>query len=339
MPILLAAAVITAGWTIALLDTVLQRSSAYSDPTALTRLLAPTPSAATFAFLGAYFFALNAVLRGYVRGDLRPKTYAEIAVRIVGVVILAFLLERMITAMGGSGSAPPLLAVAFLAGIVPETVLVRLQEVVQGTARTGRGRAWLSRLARTYETHPLTDVDGIDIYDRARLNSEGVNNVEGLAHHDVVDLLLKTRIPAPRVVYWVDQSILQLHCSADEPSNGAKSSLPELYRGLRENGIRTATGLEDAYAGALSRGAGDSFLQMGSNDDATARQLRVLLDAIADEEWMRSLRYWRSSLHEGPPRDLHLPDALDDDPPLAARVDIADLDPAWQRQSRAGCRA
>ena len=56
------------------------------------QLLVPTPSAATMAFLGAYFFAVYLVLRGYFRGDLRPKLYNQITARLVTVVVLAYLL-------------------------------------------------------------------------------------------------------------------------------------------------------------------------------------------------------------------------------------------------------
>ena len=34
---------------------------------------------------------------------------------------------------------------------------------------------------------------GIDLYDRSRLAEEGINNVEALAHYDIVRLLLRTR--------------------------------------------------------------------------------------------------------------------------------------------------
>ncbi len=46
-----------------------------------------------------------------------------------------------------------------------------------------------------------------------------MNNVEALAHHDVVDLMLATRIPVPRLVDWVDQAILYLH-TVDEKGKG-----------------------------------------------------------------------------------------------------------------------
>ena len=43
--------------------------------------------AADKLFLGAYVFTLNAVLRSYVRSDLRPKSYAHITIRIIAAVV------------------------------------------------------------------------------------------------------------------------------------------------------------------------------------------------------------------------------------------------------------
>ena len=37
---------------------------------------------------------------------------------------------------------------------------------------------------------PLTALEGIDLYDRTRLASEGVTNIEALAHHNMIDLVL-----------------------------------------------------------------------------------------------------------------------------------------------------
>ncbi len=57
----------------------------------------------------------------------------------------------------------------------------------------------------------LTDLEGIDIYDRTRLQSEGVTDIHALAHSDLVELMLRTRIPISQLVDWTDQAILYLH--------------------------------------------------------------------------------------------------------------------------------
>ena len=147
------------------------------------------------------------------------------------------------------------------------------------------------------ERDPLTNLEGIDLYDRARLLDEGVTNVEGLAHYDLIELMLQTRIPAPRLVDWIDQGILYLHFgwSADE----GVTSRTESLRRLRAYGIRTATDLEQAHWEATNRGQLDAFLDIlpGFEGSPALPRLSVVLDTIRDEEWMTNLRYWRDPVH------------------------------------------
>jgi hypothetical protein len=308
-PILIATGVITIGWTIALLNT--NGDALLGVNATMTDLLAPAATVPTYAFLGAYFFSLNLVMRGYVRGDLRPKTYAQVAARIVEVVVLAFVLAQLAAVVGGDTSSPTLLALAFVAGIVPETVLVRLQELARAAARTPPAKRAVGQLT-IYETDPLTQLEGIDIYDRARLMDEGVTNVEALAHHDLVELLLKTRIPASRLVDWVDQAILYIHCGGggDDAVLGV----------LRRHGIRTATDLQRAYARAVARDGGEAeFLAI-----ADPLVLRVVLDAIADEDWMWSLKHWHA--HPAKPRVKKVPESYGsphDAEPFVPEKDLA----------------
>jgi hypothetical protein len=95
------------------------------------QLLVSDPSAATMAFLGAYFFAVYLILRGYFRGDLRPKLYNQITARLVTVVVLAYLINVLFSA---TGSSTYLLMLSFLAGVVPTTVLQQIGTLV-GRAR------------------------------------------------------------------------------------------------------------------------------------------------------------------------------------------------------------
>jgi hypothetical protein len=300
-PILIATAVITLGWAVALLDTKPASDVAHG---ALTTLITPTPAAPTFAFLGAYFFALNTVLRGFVRGDLRPKTYAQIATRIVGSVVLAFALERLVRGVGGDPSSATLLAFAFMTGVVPETALIRLQEISRGLARTRSGRAQIDHASQTYETEPLTRLQGIDIYDRARLLDEGVSNIEGLAHHDVVELLLKTRIPASRLLDWVDQAILFIHCSASSEGRGEGDATASALTQLRAHGIRTATGLRRSYEEGADKQA---FLRIVRTPRGKPPLIPVILDAIKQEDWIGALEHWRSQPTE--PETIRIPEA------------------------------
>src|SRR5262245_66663776 len=86
------------GWLLVLLNPdvgLIQASNEVTAEAKIAELFKPRQTAPAFAFLGAYFFTLFALLRGYVRRDLRPKSYSDISVRIVTVVILAWVLEVM----------------------------------------------------------------------------------------------------------------------------------------------------------------------------------------------------------------------------------------------------
>ena len=269
-PILLGTLLIALGWTF----TLLHGDVRVIDERGITSLFEPRSSAVTFAFLGAYFFGLNAVLRGYVRRDLRPKTYSTFAVRVIVVVVLAWVVELQ-------WSGTTLFVLAFLFGIVPDTALVLLKESLRDLGRRFT--------AIEEEQDPLTSLEGIDLYDRARLFEEGVTNVESLAHHDIVDLMLQTRIPAPRIVDWVDQAILYLH-AGPRAADGRGIDRAATLSTLRTYGIRTATDLVDVIDGA--RQDRDQILRILGPAQGVPR-LRTMYTAITDDEWMANLRCWR----------------------------------------------
>ena len=102
-PLVVSTLLIGTGWILVLLD---------GRPPALDggglagaeRLFQPVITPMTAAFLGAYFLAVQISLRGYVRGDLRPKTYNVITVRILLAVISAWILHELF----GSGPDFPM---------------------------------------------------------------------------------------------------------------------------------------------------------------------------------------------------------------------------------------
>ena len=280
-PVVIATIVLALGWVLAFLnlDAVsIDGSGEILSGGSLLRLFEPERGVVAFGFLGAYFFGVNTVLRSYLRGDLRPKAYSQITTRVLVVVVLSSLV-----AITNFGDNAAVLAVAFFAGIVPDTVLQWIWEL------TRRGTIPTLRLD---EPQPLTDLEGIDLYDRTRLEEEGVNNVEALAHGDLVDLLLQTRIPPGRLVDWVDQAVLHLHLRCDAARRTQ----------LRAMGIRTATDL-------LTTAESDSTTVLTAleavSDEVAKAKLTVLLQAIADDEWVQQLRNWRTN---AAPATVTIPD-------------------------------
>ncbi|WP_250035275.1 hypothetical protein [Paractinoplanes maris] len=300
-PIILATLVLAFGWLLILLKA---GDPIKGDPAlSFVTLLDPQQSTVSFAFLGAYFFALQLVWQGYVRADLRPKTYTTIAVRVLVVVIVAWLIDAT-TDAGGTPEALYLLA--FTAGFVPDRVLHLLWEkVLPG----------LNKLLDQGGQQPLTELEGIDLYERTRLSEEGITSVEALANHDLLDLFFKTRIPAARLVDWMDQAILVMYLGADEPSTEAAADGPKLRCALRELGIRTASDLVqltrlDHRTGHLSRGKVDELTGalhsiVPAQKRATIRcRLTVLVATLDHSEWLGRIEHWRrSDLIERRPSD------------------------------------
>jgi hypothetical protein len=266
-PLLLATLAISLGWTF----TLLHGDVLIIHERGIAALFEPRQTAVSYGFMGAYFYGINAILRGYVRRDLRPKTYSTLTVRIFIVVVLAWVLELM-------WQNSTLYVIAFLSGIVPETALLLIRESLRKSVPSK-----VSLIEE--EPDPLTKLEGIDLYDRARLFDEGVTNVENLAHHDVVELMLQTRIPVPRLVDWLDQAILYLHAGPR-----AADALPA----LRKYGIRTATDLDGALRQATKRGHPQSVEGiLGRVPNGGPGRLRVIHDALDDEEWIVNVRHWR----------------------------------------------
>jgi len=268
------------------------------------QLIDPTPSAATMAFLGAYFFAVYLVLRGYSRGDLRPKIYNQITARLVTVVVMAYLINVLLEPSGLAENA--WWAVAFLAGVVPITVLKGVGLLVSSTAGNlpGKTGAWLSKsFAEAFATpRALTKIDGIDIYESCRLESEGITDVPTLATTDLVSMMVDTGLPVERLVDWSDQAMLMMLLpvpddagelaedddettgadDVDKPKGGVKA--------LQAIGIRTASSLL-----AVARVEGDGRRKQAAELLGGEDVLEGLAQQIAKEPSTRRIRYWRET--------------------------------------------
>ena len=319
--VMLATGLIAGGWAWTFANPSITQTQAEEAGIAslLIDLFTPSETVMSYAFLGAYFFALLSVLRGYLRLDLAPKTYGRIAVRIVEAFIIAWILQLIAGDQLGVEAANSAtgwdasvrngwLVTAFLAGVLPETFWKWVQEK-QRTFLPNRSRA----RNRMYQQQPLTDLQGIDIYDRARLGDEGVNNVQALAHGDPVALMLHTRIPAERIIDWLDQAILVVRATAidlerghdtsaiSNPNKTDPSAAPiqgesretdttpqPLITVLRSHGIRSATDLIAVIdAGKVPRSL------------ASHPTLESVAATVRQAEWMAQVNYWKEQSSPG----------------------------------------
>jgi hypothetical protein len=284
-PVIVATLLIAIGWILVLLNN--QQDA--GTPPAFQSLFEPARTPMTLAFLGAYFLAVQVALRGYVRGDLKPKTYNVIIVRILMAVILAWVMQAL------WGTSVFTLGASFLAGILPSTVLrwikeslEQLRTTTQSVAKVRRSRkavaAGLEPESATdddelSEKSPLSRLDDVDIYDRTRLEEEGITSIQALARHDLVDLILSSRIPVPRLIDWVDQAILHQHVPGEVAS-------------LRQLGIRTATDFLQVCDSPKARA--DLTAALHRKPPIKIDLLRTVLER---DEWVRYLCNWRK--HDG----------------------------------------
>lgn len=312
--LLSATLLVTLGWITTL--NPLSVSATAATPSVLA-YFQPEPSPFVYAFLGAYVFGIGMLFRRYVRSDLTPEAYAHFTVRAISSVLIAWAVlelpgsatelqvvaeqavgatEAAADTAGGSTTGEHggiWLALAFLIGFFPETGLSLLKRAVAVRARGLVMREEERSVA-------LERLEGINVYHQSRLLDEGVENVENLAHADIIELMLDTRIPLPTLVDWIDQAILLGHVPDQEDQNA-----------LRDCGIRTATDLEAAFALASDRDPESAnperfFDLLPAKVEGAPARLRIVLDAVHDDEWMQYLRRCRSDDLNG----LHLDESM-----------------------------
>lgn len=136
---------------------------------------------------------------------------------------------------------------------------------------------------------PLDGLDGLTVWHESRLAEEDIENIPNMATADVVDLLVSTRLPADRIVDWVDQAILLTYLGPEQPSdtnrNGAR-------RRLACHGVRSASSLLSAAEYMRIRGEFDTFAAV-IEDKAGLAAVPSLLAAIRTSSNLTLVLRWR----------------------------------------------
>jgi hypothetical protein len=270
-PILLTTFLVGVGWAVVVQPEDLRR---FSFVPASSGLPSVPYQAICFGFIGAYWFILQDLVRRYFRDDLKTDAYISAVTRIV--IVTALVITIGLVPIGTPGQQQLL---AFLVGVFPQIGL----EVIKG----GTQVAFRSLVPTLRTDHPLSSLDGLTIWDQARLLEEGIEDLENLATANLVDVLLSMRSPLARLVDWIDQAILLVHLPGPREQSDA-------YRRLRALGLRTATDLEAAWELATPEGRqmiGDTLFEGG--DPGTLRS-RVLLTAVGREANITHVRAFRS---------------------------------------------
>jgi hypothetical protein len=291
-PVFLATAVLAVGWAAVLWDT-----GFVTNPSSPWDVL-------KYGFLGAYAFVFGMLIRRFFQSDLRPSAYATAVFRIILVLLVVVVLLQVI----GTDSAKmgPVLAGAFLVGFFP---LVGLQVLQRLTSKV------LRRLVPPVTSeYPLDQLDGLNLWYEARLAEEGVEDMQNLTTMNLVDVILHTRVPAGRLVDWLDQAFLLIHLdrtdrgeltrvrrAKEPPPQGDEDALPGAAArvALRRVGIRTATDLLKIFSIEQDRPGWPTPAREYRRPDQIARppipetQLRILVSALAAEPALAPVWNWQ----------------------------------------------
>lgn len=245
-PVLLATAVLAAGWS-----AVLARQPLFSGPLQLP------VDALRFGFMGAYVFIVQMLIRRFFQSDLKPSAYFAAVARVATVLVVVLVVHHAAPVVADSSPGAEV-GLAFLIGFFP---LLGVQIVQKAVCTVFR------RFIQTLKTpYPLSDLDGLNIWYEARLLEEGIEDLQNLVTGNLVDIILHTRVPVERLVDWIDQAALQLHL--DPPTDGDGQSRPHTDRAaLRRLGVRTATDLETMFLPAERLARRSPGTPMGGLDD------------------------------------------------------------------------
>ncbi|MGY1631879.1 hypothetical protein ACI784_09265 [Geodermatophilus sp. SYSU D01186] len=252
-----------------------------------------------FSFLGAYTLALWILVRRYLTDELHARSYLTIAAYIVAILLVTAAVHPLLTRLGVAGGVRAAITyligglALFIPGVLRRLVIAPAARLVQRSVPALRSQ------------YPLRDLDGMNVWYEARLLGEGIEDMQDLTTLDILDLLLRTRIPAGRLVDWIDQACLYVHLGADG----------NLRDKLRRLGIRAATDLLDVLpaGGTASRSplsehsrAALAALEAEGVDQAV---IRNLVEVVADEPNLRFVRNWKR-----PPEWERRPTSRTDDP-------------------------
>jgi len=196
------------------------------------------------AFLGGYLFTLRTLLRAVMNFELSPITWLRAAVHILSGSIVALLLYRtlgdtplsdvlQITATPGTSPLRVWLAVAFVAGYVPDfglSTLVRYLHITHLKTVDGD-------VMKSVAIIPIEIIDGIDYDVRYRLEETNIVDIQNLATYNPILLFVETPYGLYEAFDWVLQAQLCLAVG------------PKTFLELKKYKLRTIFDLEKAVTG------------------------------------------------------------------------------------------
>jgi len=278
LQVVMATVLMTLGWTFVVQPESLFDHSFTPSKFHLAGLPAIPRETFAFAFLGAYFYILQMLVRRYFQNDLKATAYLNATMRIVIVVLLVWVIDPLLHDQTSQAERS---ALAFVIGVFPAVGWQFLQQMLV--------RKPVGLVVDSLEPkHKLGDLDGLNIWYESRLLEVGIEDIQNLTTTDIVDLMLNTRIPVDRIIDWIDQAFLYLRV-VDQPSRDL----------LRSFGIRTATDLDEVLAVDTGSPPLDRLLNIATTqqrpaDDGLPSRMRAIRASIETERNMQHVRAWKA---------------------------------------------
>ncbi len=227
-----------------------------------------------FAFIGGYVFNAQYLMRQTINQELSAQSFVRASIRLLvgmGLATVVYHAGAATELAPARGMAENLayaagLAIAFMAGYLPDYALTQLSKLARATQKeldyAALGRA---------KVVPLEVLDGIDAVISFRLQERNLYDVQNLAAANPIRVYAETPFAFVQVFDWVLQAQLCLMVGT------------ECFFALRQHRIRTIFDLERAV---LARGAPPAYVRAVLDVllGTATPQFRAALDAPPADE-------------------------------------------------------
>lgn len=203
---------------------------AAGDESALVGYEPMSVAVIAFAFLGAYIWSIQYLIRRVANFDLSPMSFLRASAQIIFACAVAVVLRHFVPAGGEGWTDGLVLLAAFLIGFFPNAGFDYLSWKVPQL----RVKRIDPDATAAFRAMPVDLIDGVDAVASFRLAEREIVDVQNLATENPVLLCAETPYTLLQVIDWIAQAQLALEVG------------PRAYKGLRELGLRTIFALDRA---------------------------------------------------------------------------------------------